>query len=816
MPDNIHAAKLEAIMALLLGATTDEELAEARKKAQAIRAMSDEEIQKLAAEPTPSADMPETEKKHTKPIQYGKAHNIRDGVEALAWFYADYLNALSDVGKEADQAALELIDQEMADSGWKVDSDDLGRWHVAHVEDGEDEPEGEDSEWDDHDDHDWESVEAIPMPFHRSVAALLYSAARCPQGRTLHIGGKTYRDGMFIPGKALAKATPEQKEEVAKANEKSEVRADERKKNRPVDPLAELKALVHHSPRDVAPREVKFLAVVCAALQEIHGEETPARVLELYRPVKSALTHGEQEGLKDQEGRLGKLAEILLEPKVEVMTAAVEVSPKEFEEEEVIPSLVPELFSKLASAAATLYGSDDVLPAHEDEAKEALWLAQGEPSTAEPEKVALLYQKAGERVPGEVVERLASLHYESHRAPKGGVDIGGKHYPGGEFIPANVVANATGEERSRVKGGSKKSGKDKKLDKAEDGEDEEPPAEWDGIIDARRVRHDSYLDGAGDRIAHWDFRDSDDVWPQTVSMEAAEYDPDPANLDLDMVDIFRWVSGDDGGTHDQGEWTTDYNEAFEAGKKFAREHHEEEPEDDDVNDDDSSSGGGPKPGVRYASGADRTAVDRVVRNFFGEDFSLENVASLVGAPEDDSTVLIQEGSRKLFVSIDNPDFEQTCERYFKRDSAGDLFCYNELTDIKKSSRGSGLGSRMFAKQVEECKNAGVKYIQNHSARLNYADQPYFNGFYTWPRMGYDADLEQASFESTGDSQRLAETQVKFPDAKTVQDVMATPEGREWWKKNGFGLKNARFDLTPGSRSLQVLEAYLHERAQKKE
>lgn len=41
--------------------------------------------------------------------------------------------------------------------------------------------------------------------------------------------------------------------------------------------------------------------------------------------------------------------------------------------------------------------------------------------------------------------RLAAAH-----APKGGVTIGGQHFPGGEFIPADVMAQATGEEKAAL------------------------------------------------------------------------------------------------------------------------------------------------------------------------------------------------------------------------------------------------------------------------------------------------------------------------------------------------------------------------------
>jgi len=43
----------------------------------------------------------------------------------------------------------------------------------------------------------------------------------------------------------------------------------------------------------------------------------------------------------------------------------------------------------------------------------------------------------------------------AQHAPKGGVSVGGKEYSGGEFIPAEVMANATPEEKAAVEGGGK-------------------------------------------------------------------------------------------------------------------------------------------------------------------------------------------------------------------------------------------------------------------------------------------------------------------------------------------------------------------------
>lgn len=41
--------------------------------------------------------------------------------------------------------------------------------------------------------------------------------------------------------------------------------------------------------------------------------------------------------------------------------------------------------------------------------------------------------------------QLATLH-----APKGGIVIAGRHFPGGQFIPSSYLARATAAERARL------------------------------------------------------------------------------------------------------------------------------------------------------------------------------------------------------------------------------------------------------------------------------------------------------------------------------------------------------------------------------
>lgn len=173
---------------------------------------------------------------------------------------------------------------------------------------------------------------------------------------------------------------------------------------------------------------------------------------------------------------------------------------------------------------------------------------------------------------------------------------------------------------------------------------------------------------------------------------------------------------------------------------------------------------------------------------------------------------------------------------------GDLVMHNNAFFAKKAFRGGGFGLRVFAGEVQACQAAGIDRIETTAGRGGV-----MNGYYTWPRMGYNATLEDDWVEklSNGNSRARmraamvreaikrgmqpeeAKQQAKsgafnkeiarrvktVQDAKprTVLDVMALGvEGMSVWSGCGY-MADMSFDLTPGSRSMQTLNAYLQAR-----
>lgn len=183
---------------------------------------------------------------------------------------------------------------------------------------------------------------------------------------------------------------------------------------------------------------------------------------------------------------------------------------------------------------------------------------------------------------------------------------------------------------------------------------------------------------------------------------------------------------------------------------------------------------------------------------------VESVAALVGA-QGGSTVHVYASrsydpignrhSDTVQVIIEHP-FIQDCIRSIRIAPNGETVCSNDMFFLKKKNRGGGFGLNQFSAQVKACAEAGIHRIVTCAGRGGG-----MNGYYTWARLGYDATL---NFDFR---RRLPE---EFKGANTVQDLMATPEGRAFWKKRGYQ-GTMSFELAPGSRSLQVLEAYFAEK-----
>ena len=160
------------------------------------------------------------------------------------------------------------------------------------------------------------------------------------------------------------------------------------------------------------------------------------------------------------------------------------------------------------------------------------------------------------------------------------------------------------------------------------------------------------------------------------------------------------------------------------------------------------------------------------------------------------------------VYIDIKDAEFTAERSIHIDGHGNKFMYNQELTVDRNSRGKGLGTQIFARQVEYARSIGCKYITCTAAGSRTTG---YSGYIAWAKMGYDGPLI-ASVPARGrDLQVMVEMKDKGmcdPNCpETVQELMAKEGGAELWETHG-GTFDATFDLDPNSRSSKILDRYL--------
>ena len=148
---------------------------------------------------------------------------------------------------------------------------------------------------------------------------------------------------------------------------------------------------------------------------------------------------------------------------------------------------------------------------------------------------------------------------------------------------------------------------------------------------------------------------------------------------------------------------------------------------------------------------------------------------------------------------------ESAER-FLTDTPDGLVCKNEQIILK--SKGTGLGSKIFADQVAALQKVGAARIEADLSGDPYegedGKETRMNGYYTWPRLGYDAKIPART--------QKALTKALGPKAKvaTVQDLMKNKAGREAWKRLGVTV-NGTFDLSKNSKGVRVLNKYVAEK-----
>mgnify|MGYP000420281567 FL=1 len=123
------------------------------------------------------------------------------------------------------------------------------------------------------------------------------------------------------------------------------------------------------------------------------------------------------------------------------------------------------------------------------------------------------------------------------------------------------------------------------------------------------------------------------------------------------------------------------------------------------------------------------------------------------------------------------------------------------------------GTELLTNQVRALRELGVDHITTYAAREDHENpNKAYNGYYTWPRLGYDGEIPSHLWHDIPDDLKLStlNADVDTNYRRSILGLFTTEEGREWWKEHGDSI-DLTFDLKDGSASMRALENYINEK-----
>ena len=220
------------------------------------------------------------------------------------------------------------------------------------------------------------------------------------------------------------------------------------------------------------------------------------------------------------------------------------------------------------------------------------------------------------------------------------------------------------------------------------------------------------------------------------------------------------------------------------------------------------AGGGDAISQAYFTGnatvAREEGADARQRELFGRTLTDGELQGLAAAPDGATVTAFATNDGALRLMIDHDLYRGTSSRAIY-EQGGHLVIENVAVALADDAP-AGLGTHMLASQVATADRLGIREITTMGSRSDNE-----NGYYTWPRLGYDGPLPR-------DAQSRASTDLGMSYRPTmISDVMRQPSagprepsGAQWWKQNGDSIA-LRFDTRDGSLSRDILDGYMAEK-----
>lgn len=189
--------------------------------------------------------------------------------------------------------------------------------------------------------------------------------------------------------------------------------------------------------------------------------------------------------------------------------------------------------------------------------------------------------------------------------------------------------------------------------------------------------------------------------------------------------------------------------------------------------------------------------------------SPEQVARAAGAPDKSSVQFKGLKNGSLMVSIDHEDV--AAERIFHKvtDADGKEHVVLEHAHQQGSESGRGKGYLRFADQLAHLRKIGVDHVRVMCGAGD-AHSPEWNGYYTWPRFGFDGKI--ANFQFRKLSPEVRDRMAGLP--QTFHSLFGVEGGADEWKKVGSDTGMLSFDTRPDSDHSKRFAAYYDDRSQR--
>jgi hypothetical protein len=179
----------------------------------------------------------------------------------------------------------------------------------------------------------------------------------------------------------------------------------------------------------------------------------------------------------------------------------------------------------------------------------------------------------------------------------------------------------------------------------------------------------------------------------------------------------------------------------------------------------------------------------------GKTVDAMDLARLTGAPAGSIVRATSYGESNIIISSRSETYN--FDGRLVRNPDESLVLEMGTVEVDRSRRRRGVLTDAFSRQLDQARKLGVDRITLIAARN---DDPRDRqlGYLVWPKFGFDADLSPA---------RIKTLPAPLAGARTLSDLLSTPEGQNWWRKHGWSIR-LDFDMTRGSRSWETWRAYV--------